>query len=124
MGAAELAVVVEGESEFRGVENEVVMFVGLVVGGMNAEATGHAEVDFEGELLGVFGEGKEEAFSVGAGVGEGGVGEGGFDFCSWGVAVDAGAGVGFDGDDFFFEGGEPGAAGEFDFGEFGHEVGN
>ncbi len=66
------------------------------------------------------GEGEEEALAVGAGGGEGGVGEELLKNLGGAVAVDAGFGVGVDGGDDLADGGMPEAAGEFDFGEFGH----
>ena len=49
-------------------------------------------------------------------------GEGGLDGDGGGVAKDAGLGVGLDSDDLFPQGWRPDAAGEFDFGKFGHGV--
>lgn len=127
--AAELAVVVVGEGAVGGAEEEVVVFFGAVVGGGGVEAAGHAEVKFHlqwnfgywGFVIGYWGgEGEEEAFAVGAGGGEGGVGEELLEKFGGAVAEDAGFGVGVDGRDDFADGGVPEAAGEFDFGEFGH----
>ena len=130
--AAELAVVVVGEGVVGGAEEEVVVLFGAVVGGGGIEAAGHAEVQLQVELRPGYwgfiicywgGEGQEEAFAVGAGGGEGGVGEELLKKLGGAVAEDAGFGVGVDGGDGFADGGMPEAAGEFDFGEFGHGCG-
>ncbi|MFT7173376.1 MAG: hypothetical protein ACI9NQ_001596 [Paracoccaceae bacterium] len=116
--AAEHAVIVENEGGFGGAEDEMVVFVDFVIGGSGRELAGHAEVDFKVKL---WGEGEEHAFAVGFG------GEEFFSFKNaegggGAVAVDAGLGVDFDGDDGFSLGGGPLAAGEFDFSEFWHGV--
>lgn len=60
--AAEHAVVVENEGGAAGAEDEVVVFVFLVIERGGGELAGHPEVDFEVEFGG---EGEEHAFAVG-----------------------------------------------------------
>ena len=57
---------------------------------------------------------------MGAGGGEDAVGEGALEPACRAVAEDAGLRVGVDAQDLLAHGGVPVAAGEFDFGEFGH----
>jgi len=114
--AAEHAVVIKNEARFSGAEDEVIVFLDLVVRGSGGELAGHAEVDFEMELGA---EGEEHAFSVSLGgeeffAFENTEGRGGA------VTVDAGLWVDVDGGDAFTVVGGPLAAGEFDFSEFGH----
>ena len=67
------------------------------------------------------GEGKEHALSVGLGANEFFTVED-TERGRGAVAVDAGFGLGVDGDDFFSMKGGPLAAGKFDLGEFRHDV--
>ena len=101
VGAAELAVVVVDESQVGEPDEEVVVFVRLVVSRGDGEAAGHAEMDFEGEDLVFLLEGKEEPLAVGAAGNHLGSGERGLDGDGGGVAVDSGLGMSFDGNDLF-----------------------
>jgi hypothetical protein len=121
MGTAKLAVVIEDERELGGSENEVVVFVSLVIRRGEEEAPGHPEVDFQREIFFLMLESKEETFSVGTGVGKPGAGECCLNGSCRSIPKNAGATVGFDSSDGFSQSGQPNTAGEFDFGEFGHE---
>ena len=123
VGAAELTIVVVDEGQLGESDEEVVVLVGLVVSGGDGEASRHAEMDFEGENFFLLLKGEEESLAVGAAGNHLGSGEGGLDGDGRGVAEDTGFGVSLDCDHFFAQRWRPDAAGEFDFGEFGHGKG-
>lgn len=122
VGAAELTIVVVDEGEAGEADEEVVVLVSLVVSGSDGEAARHPEMDFEGQNFVLLLEGEEEPLAVGMAGDHLRAGEGRLDGDGGGIAIDAGLGVGLDGDDLFPQSRGPNAAGEFDFGEFRHGV--
>ena len=120
MSAAELAVVVVNEGEVGEPKEEVVVLVGLVVGGSDGKAAGHSEMDLEGEDLVLLLKSEEKPLAVRAAGDHLSAGEGGLNGDRGSVAVDPGLRVGLDRDHLFPQRRGPNTAGKFDFSEFRH----